>query len=80
MKRSLMRALAEAFDRAARDRFEAPQAAAAYGEPEPTVWESWVFWCRGFAAGLVGDWRSLPLGERLRAWALRRKASKGSAR
>lgn len=65
MARPLSIILADAFDRAARDVFEAPQAHGHYGLPTPTAWDNWVYWWRGFAAGLAGDADSMPLVERL---------------
>jgi hypothetical protein len=70
MKRPLSIVLADAFDRAAHDVFSAHHAAAAHGEAPPSAWIRWVSWSRGFYAGLVGDWRSLPLAERAKAAAL----------
>jgi hypothetical protein len=64
MKRPLSIVLADAFDRAAHDVFVAPQAHSALGDPAPTKWDLWVYWCRGFAAGLFNDGHSMPLWER----------------
>ncbi|KZN20447.1 MULTISPECIES: hypothetical protein [Pseudomonas] len=73
MKRPLSIVLADAFDRAAHDVFVAPQAHSALGDPAPTKWDSWVYWCRGFAAGLFNDGISMPLLKRV-VNGIRRKA------
>ncbi|MNG29229.1 hypothetical protein D3C84_1146210 [compost metagenome] len=65
MKRPLSVVLADAFDRAAHDVFVAPQVHSALGDPAPNYWDLWVYWCRGFAAGLLNDCHSLPLLERV---------------
>lgn len=65
MKRPLSIVLADAFDRAAHDVFVAPQVHKAEGDPAPSRWDLWVYWSRGFAAGLVNDDHSMPLWERI---------------
>jgi hypothetical protein len=64
MKRPLCIVLADAFSHAAHDVFVAPQVHSALGDPAPTKWDSWVYWCRGFAAGLFNDGDSMPLLKR----------------
>ncbi|MBI6855529.1 hypothetical protein YA0002_22460 [Pseudomonas cichorii] len=61
MDRPLSILLADAFDSAAHDVFVAPQVHAACGDLAPTAWDNWVYWCRGFVAGLAGDNDSKPL-------------------
>lgn len=69
MKRPLSIVLADAFDRAAHDVFVAPQVHAACNELAPTSRDCWAYWCRGFVAGLLDDYVSMPLHERFWSWA-----------
>lgn len=64
MARPLSIILADAFDRAARDVFGAPQVHRHYGLSAPTTWDNWVYWWRGFATGLAGDYGSMSLTNR----------------
>lgn len=65
MKRPLSILLANAFDRAAHDVFIGPQVHAAYDDPSPSAGDKWVYWIRGFVAGLVDDYESKPLSVRV---------------
>lgn len=72
MKRPMSVVFADAFDRAEYDVFVGPQVHTAFDEPAPSAWQNWVYWCRGFAAGLVNDHESKPLLMRVSncaAWA-----------
>lgn len=64
--RSVLGALAQAFDNAAYSVAVAPEVNHHYGQPEPTLLENWNTWWRGFFAGLAGDFDSKPVTERLR--------------
>lgn len=71
--RPLSLLLAQAFDCAASNVAEAHQVHDHYGDPAPGTWQKWVYWCRGFAAGVAGDANSMPLSSRFlsavrRAW------------
>jgi hypothetical protein len=79
MKRPLSIVLAEAFDRAAHDVFVAPQVHLALGDPAPSKWDSWVYWCRGFAAGLLDDPQPLPVLKRIFRWICRHKPPQAPA-
>lgn len=74
MARPLSIILADAFDSAARAVAEAPQAHEHYDLAAPTTWDNWVYWWRGFAAGLAGDFESMPVIARL-VGPLRRSSS-----
>lgn len=56
--------LARAADGAARAIAMGEEAAAHYGY-RYSVWLCWVNGCRGWVSGWLGDWRNMPLGERL---------------
>lgn len=61
MKRPVSIVLADAFDRAAHDVAMAEQAHHHENESPPSRLENLTYWLRGFVAGWVGDYQSLPL-------------------
>lgn len=68
MKRPISIISADAFDRAAYSVFVSYEAHAHYDLPPPSAWDRWVYWCRGFCAGLLGDHQSIPLSYRALRW------------
>lgn len=66
MKRPFSRVLADAFDRAAHDVAIAEQVHHHESAGPATRTDTLIYWCRGFVAGWVDDYRSLTLVTRFK--------------
>lgn len=79
MSRRLSLVLADAFERAAHDVAMAEQVHHHHNDPVPSWYDNLIYWCRGFFAGLVDDYRSTPLSARV-CLAVRRALSHAHTR
>ena len=64
-RRTALRVLEDAFDNAAHSVAVGTEVNTHYGEPQPSGRENLVSWIRGFIGGLIGDFNSKPVMERL---------------